>query len=93
MISTQFEAESRRAQNTKVVRKRSNINPEVDSRKTGFLNPNFPRRLPCFREIEESQVFAISTQFEDESRGDQKTKVVRKRSNINLEVESRRTTQ
>ena len=35
--------------------------------------------------------FVISAQFGDESRETQKTKVVRKRSKINPEVESRRT--
>ena len=49
--------------------------------------------LLCSRVSAKSQVFVISAQFEEESRGAQKTKVLCKRSKINPEVESRWTDQ
>ena len=56
----------------------------------GFCNPNSRSAMLCFETL---GVFAILTQFEAESRRAQNTKVVRLKSKINPEVESRRTVQ
>ena len=67
---------------------------EIAIRKNlGFWNPNPVPPCSVSRKQKNSRVFAISTQFEAESRQAQNTKVVRKRSKINSEVESRRTVQ
>ena len=57
-----------------------------DSRKTGNLH-----LLPPV--VAESRLFVIFAQLEEESCKTQKTKLVRKGSRINPEVESRRTAQ
>ena len=61
--------------------------PNCDSRKLGILGL-LPRAAVLFREIADLLFFAILAQLNDESRRDQNTKVVHKRSKIKPEVES-----